>query len=214
MNHAALGFRAHSGWTALVVLCIERHRPRVLLRQRPKLVQEFTYEFRQPYHTAEKMTPDKAHEFVSRVESAATCLAEQELRTIQVELGKQGYEITCFGLPSASAKPLPNLEKILRSHPLVHTADGALFRRALIQAAERCQITQVAFEERELLAVACKTLKINKDDLMCTLVGLGKLIGPPWSQDEKFAATAAWLALLNHARSRPANFRTSPVQLS
>ena len=205
MKHAALGFRAHSGWTALVALCLERNQPQVLLRQRPKLVQEFTYEFRQPYHTAEKMPTDRASEFVSRVELAATRLAEQAIRSIQAELGKQGYEVTCFGLPCASAKPLPNLDKILRSHALVHTADGALFRRALIHAGERCQIAQVAFEERELVAVACKALKIDKDNLMYTLVGLGKLIGSPWSQDEKFAAMAAWLALLNQVRSRPAN---------
>lgn len=205
MKHAALGFRAHSGWTAVVALCLERNQPQVLLRQRPKLVQEFTYEFRQPYHTAEKMPADRASEFVARVELAAIRLAEEAIRTIQVELGKKGYEVTCFGLPSASTKPLPNVEKILRSHALVHTADGALFRRALMQAGERCQIVEVTFPERELVAVACKTLKIDKDDLKCTLVGLGKLIGSPWSQDEKFAAMAAWLALLNHAISRPAN---------
>src|SRR5215469_9733772 len=99
MKHAALGFRAHSGWTALVALCLERNRPQVLLRQRPKLVQEFTYEFRQPYHTAEKMPMDRASEFIARVESAATGLAETAIRTIQVKLGEQGYEITCFGLP-------------------------------------------------------------------------------------------------------------------
>lgn len=205
MKYAALGFRAHSGWTAMVALCLERNRPQVLLRQRPKLVEEFTYEFRQPYHTAEKMPADRASEFVAGVELAAIRLAEEAIRAIQVELGKQGYEVTCFGLPSASAKPLPNLDKILRSHALVHTADGALFRRALMNAGERCQIVEVTFQERELMAVACKTLKIDKDDLMCTLVGLGKLIGSPWSQDEKLAAMAAWLALLNHARSRPAN---------
>jgi hypothetical protein len=205
MKYAALGFRAHSGWTALVALCLERNQPQVLLRQRPKLVQEFTYEFRQPYHTAEKMPTDRAREFVSCVELASTRLAEGVIRTIQVELGKQGYEVRCFGLLSSSAKPLPNFDKILRSHALVHTADGALFRRALIHAGERCQIAEVTFQERELVAIACETLKIDKDDLMCKLVGIGQLIGSPWSQDEKFATMAAWLALLNHARSRSAN---------
>lgn len=200
MKYAALGFRAHSGWTALVGLCLERNQPQVLLRQRPKLVEKFTYEFRQPYHTAEKMATDRAGEFVSRVELAATRLAEVAIRTIQVELGKQGYKVTCFGLPSASAKPLPDFDKILRSHALVHAADGALFRRALFQAGERCQVAAVTFQERELLAIACKTLKMDKDDLMSTLVGLGKLMGSPWSQDEKFAAVAAWLALVNHPR--------------
>jgi hypothetical protein len=148
---------------------------------------------------------DYTREFVSSVKLAATRLAQGAIRTIQVELGKQGYEVTCFGLLSISGKTLPNLDKILRSHALIHTADGALFRQALIHAGERCQIEEVTFQKRELMAIACETLKIDKDDLMCKLVGLGKLIGSPWSQDEKFAAMAAWLALLNHARSRSAN---------
>jgi hypothetical protein len=39
-------------------------------------------------------------------------------------------------------------------------------------------------------------LKVDKNDLLAGLAKLGKPIGPPWSQDEKFAGLAAWLALL------------------
>ena len=208
MKDVALGFRAHSGWTAMVGLCLEKDQPRVLLRQRPKLVQQFTYEFRQPYHTAEKMPMDTAREFVSQIESAATWLAASAIRTVQLDLRKQGYEITCFGLPVGSARPLPSFEKILLSHALVHTADGELFRRALIRACEQCHISGLTLRERELVAIACKAWKVDKNDLLVRLAKLGKPMGPPWSQDEKFAAMAAWLALLGGRKSRltgPAN---------
>ena len=202
MKHAALGFRAHSGWTALVAVALENDQPQVLMRQRPKLVETFTYEFRQPYHTAQRMPLDEARAFVSRTESGAKRLAEGTIRPIQTDLRKQGYEITCFGLPLASTKPLPSLDKILRSHALIHTADGELFRRALIRAGGRCNLAAFTIKERELLALACKTLSIkNEDDLMGRLTALGKLIGSPWAQDEKFAALVAWLALF----SRKAN---------
>lgn len=203
MTHAALGFRAHSGWTALVALCLETNRPQVLLRQRPRLVQEFTYEFRQPYHTAEKMPIYRAREFIARVESAATELAEAAIRTIQIELGKQGYEVTCFGLPLASAKALPSLDQILRSHALVHTADGELFRRVLMHAGACCQISACTIKERELPALACETLRIKDNDLRSRLTALGKPLGPPWGQDEKLAVLAAWLALLSRAKAGP-----------
>ena len=203
MKHAALGFRAHSGWTALVALCLEK-KPQILVRQRPKLVQEFTYEFRQPYHTAEKMPMDRAREFVSQIESAATRLAKDAIRTVQIDLRKRDYELTCFGLPIASARPLPRLEKILLSHALVHTADGELFRRALIRASQQCHIAGLTLAERELVTIACETLKINKDDLLSRLAELGKPIGPPWSQDEKSATMAAWLALLHCAKGKSA----------
>jgi hypothetical protein len=54
MKPAALGFRVHSGWTALVAVALEDRFPIPLLRERSHLVKTFTYEFRQPYHTAEK----------------------------------------------------------------------------------------------------------------------------------------------------------------
>jgi len=195
MKHAALGFRTHSGWTALVAVSLEKDQPRVLVRQRPKLVQTFTYEFRQPYHTAAKMPLDKARDFVSRIEEGAKRMAEGVIRSIQTDLRKQGYELTCFGLPLASTKPLPNLDKILRSHALIHTADGELFRRTLIYASGRCNVAGFTIKERELVVEACKTLSIKNEDLMGRLTALGKPIGSPWSQDEKFAALAAWLAL-------------------
>jgi len=141
------------------------------------------------------------------VESAATRLAEDAIRTVQVDLRKRGYELTCFGLPLRSARPLPRLEKILLSHALVHAADGELFRRALIRASEQCQITGLTLAERELVTIACETLKIDKNDILGRLAELGKPIGPPWSQDEKFATMAAWLALLNCAKGRSARRR-------
>ena len=195
MKHAALGFRAHSGWTAVVALSLERDQPRVLLRQRPQLVETFTYEFRQPYHTAKKMAFDKAREFLSRVESGAERLAEGTIRAIQADLRNQGYEISCYALLLASTKSLPQLDKILRSHALIHTADGELFRRALTRAGGRCHIAAFTVEESHLLLIACKTLHVKEDALMAELRALGKVVGAPWSQDEKFAALAAWLAL-------------------
>src|SRR5205085_9080661 len=133
--------------------------------------------------------------FVSRIEEEAKRLAEGVIRPIQTDLRKQGYELTCFGLPLASTTPLPSLDKILRSHALIHTADGELFRRTLIYASGRCNVAAFTIKERELVVDACKTLSIKNEDLMGRLTALGRLIGSPWSQDEKFAALAAWLAL-------------------
>ena len=59
MKSAALGFRAHSGWTALVALSVTAGMPSILERQRLHLVEMFTHEFRQPYHTAKRMPLDE-----------------------------------------------------------------------------------------------------------------------------------------------------------
>src|SRR5437899_400721 len=83
MNQAALGFRAHSGWTSLVAIALEDGLPMVLLRQRLHLVRNFTYEFRQPYHTAEKSP--RAEECKAR---RADCVAFacQSICAIKVDL--------------------------------------------------------------------------------------------------------------------------------
>jgi len=64
MKRAAVGFRVHSGWSAVVVVCLEKDEPVVLRRIRMQMVKTFSYAYRQPYHTAEKMELAEAGEFV------------------------------------------------------------------------------------------------------------------------------------------------------
>jgi len=201
MKHAALGFRAHSGWTALVGISLEEGFPLVLLRERPRLVKTFTYEFRQPYHTAKKRLPAEARSFISLMRAEARQLAYRVIHSVQMDLQKQGYELKCCGLLLASGRPLPALPEILASHALIHTADGELFREALLHANKRCGVETFTTKESELLERAVEALHLQPNELGRRLVDLGHPLGSPWSQDEKFAALAAWLSLLFKVRS-------------
>src|SRR5260370_28962995 len=160
-KQAALGFRAHSGWTALVAVCLEKGAPVVLARQRVHLVETFTYEFRQPYHTAEKMLLGQAREFISRMQAEARRLAYRAIRDLQSELQKQGLKLTRCGLLLASGRPLPGLDKILASHALIHTADGELFREAILHASIRCGLRDFRIKQRELLDRAGRAFRLN-----------------------------------------------------
>lgn len=195
-KQAALGFRVHSGWSAVVALCLEKKgAPVVLARQRVHLVETFSYEFRQPYHTAEKMLTGQAREFIERVRDEARRLAHRAIHGLQSELQKQGVVLKSCGLLLASGKPLPTLDKILASHALIHTADGELFREALFHASARCGIEDFRIKERELLERGGEVLRLRKSVLLRRATELGRPFGSPWSQDEKFATIAAWLAL-------------------
>ncbi len=196
MKQAALGFRAHSGWIALVAVSVEQGSPVVLLRERPHLVETFTFEFRQPYHTAEKRPPAEARGVISLARNEARRLAFQAIRSAQISLQKRGYELTGCGLLLAAGRPLPSLSQILASHALIHTADGELFREALLHAGNRCGFETFTMKERELLESAARTLHLDPDELGRRLTDLGRPLGSPWSQDEKFAALVAWLSLL------------------
>jgi hypothetical protein len=195
MKQAAIGFRVHSGWAAVVAVCVEKGAPVVLARQRVHLVDTFTYEFRQPYHTAEKMLDGQAREFISRMQAEARRLAYRAIRELESRTQEQGVKLTRCGLLLASGRPLPALEKILASHALIHTADGELFREALLHASARCGLRDFRIKEKELLDRAENVLRLKSAVLMRRVTELGRPFGSPWSQDEKFATLAAWLAL-------------------
>jgi hypothetical protein len=195
MKQAALGFRVHSGWTALVAVSLQKNSPSVLARQRVHLVDTFTYEFRQPYHTAEKIPLDKGRDFVSRMQSEARRLAHRDILGMQSDLQKQGITLKSCGLILASGKALPNLENILASHALIHTADGELFREAIVHASVRSGLAMCTVKERELLDRAGQAFRMKSAALMRRVTELGRPLGSPWTQDEKFATLAAWLAL-------------------
>jgi hypothetical protein len=195
LKSAALGFRAHSGWTALVALSVEKGVPQVLARQRLHLVDTFSYKFRQPYHTAEKMPLDEARASISRVETQAKRLAYRAIRGLQENLQAQGYRLTRCGVVTASGRPLPSLPQILASHAIIHTADGELFRRALLHASNRCGLANATVKERELPDEASRVLQLKPNVLSRRIAELGRPLGAPWTQDEKFASLVAWLAL-------------------
>jgi hypothetical protein len=195
MKTAALGFRVHSGWTSLIALALENKQPIILARQRPHLVVTFSYTFRQPYHTAEKMDLAEARVFLDQQRDEARMLALAALRSAQTEVTQQGYELTRAALLLASGRPLPELPKILASHSIIHTADGEFFREALLHACARADLAVTTIKDRELLASASTTLRRKPPALNRFINDLGKPLGSPWTQDEKFATVAAWLAL-------------------
>ncbi|HYL85252.1 MAG TPA: hypothetical protein VE263_13530 [Candidatus Angelobacter sp.] len=195
MPNAAVGFRVHSGWAAMVSVSLEKSAPVVFARNRVHLVNTFTYTFRQPYHTAEKMPLAEARKFIALVEKEAKQLALRAIREMQTELERLNIKLTRGSLLLASGRPLPELEKILASHALIHTADGELFRMAIRRAFAQCELRVDCIKEKELLEIAKKTLRAQPAALLRRMTELGKPFGSPWSQDEKFATLAAWVAL-------------------
>jgi len=193
MKQTAVGFRVHWGWSALVTVSLENDVPRVVSRERVHLVETFIYKFRQPYHTAERMPLERARAFVDGALAEAKRLASSALRSTQKDMEKQGHELTRGALLLASGKTLPSLDRILQSHALIHTADGELFREGLRHACADCGVAIACIRDRELLERGVKTLGMKREKLLRRLTELGGGFGSPWTQDEKYAALAAWL---------------------
>jgi hypothetical protein len=211
VKQAAIGFRVHSGWAAVVAVCVEKGVPVVLARQRVHLVDTFTYEFGQPYHTAEKMLLGQAREFVARMQAEARRLAHRAIGQLESRTQEQGVKLTRCGLLLASGRPLPVLEKILASHALIHTADGEHFREAIVHASGRCGLAMHSVKERELLDCAGQAFRLKPKELLHRVTELGLPLGAPWSQDEKYATIAAWLALARPSKSISKRSEKSPA---
>lgn len=189
----ALGVRVHSGWAALVAVTGTMRSPRVLDRRRIVLVEPGIP--KQPYHTAENLPLKAATKLIGRSRACARLQARRAFRSVLSELKGKGHKAAGCGLLLASGRPLPGLAATLASHALIHTAEGELFREAIAHASRQCRLPVTAVKERELFAECGKKLRLSASELPRRLTDLGRALGPPWTQDEKFAALAAWLAL-------------------
>jgi hypothetical protein len=195
---AAVGFRAHSGWAAAVVLSGPAEAPVVVMRRRIEMMERRGAGPSQPYHAAVGLDIREAAQLVEGSAARAAALAALALRAMIEDLRGLGHRVAGCGLLLASGRALPPLERILASHPLLHTAEGELFRGALRAASHECGLPLIEIRERELFARAGVHLQLPDAQVERHLAGMGKAIGPPWRQDEKFAAVAAWLAMAPH----------------
>jgi hypothetical protein len=149
----------------------------------------------QPYHAAEGMDLKPAQAHIARCINSTRNLARRALKELVDELRRSGNKIVACGVLLASGKPLPGLQSILASHALIHTAEGELYRDAIIQTSSGFKIPVTAIKERELFEQGAARFGISIDALEQTINDKGRSIGPPWRQDQKYAAVVAWLAL-------------------
>ncbi len=195
MRRAAVGLRAHSGWAAAVTLGGEAKAPVLLDRRRLALADEATTRPVQPYHASEGLPLAKAERIVGHAIEQARRFGERGLRELADELLSLGYEIETCALISGSGRTLPGLESVLASHALIHAAEGEMFRDALRHGSERTGLPVLEVKEKELSLVAMEILGIPETKLKLRVGALGRAAGPPWAEDQRLAALAAWIAL-------------------
>jgi hypothetical protein len=192
---AALGFRAHSGWAAMVAVGGPNAAPIVLGRQRVQLADRGIAGSSQLYHTAEKLSLPDATAFVQQCLTATGVIAQTAIRDAMAELTNRGYRFAGACVLNSSGRPLGDLAATLASHALIHSAEGEFYRDALKTACRACGFVAAAIPERDLWSRATAILQLPADDLQRRISELGKSVGPPWRQDEKLSALAGWISL-------------------
>lgn len=195
VRRVAIGCRAHSGWTALVAIGGSPGSPEVILRRRIENCDPEIPGSKQPFHAAERLKFPDAKEFLKQCTASTRLLSRQAFKTVIDELQRKNYEAVACGVVLGSGRALPALEAILASHALIHTAEGEFYRNALVEAGQHCGLPVTGVKERELFERGAAQLHLPVNQVERCIAELGRPIGPPWTQDQKYAALVAWLAL-------------------
>ena len=194
MSPVCLGFRVHSGWSAMVAVARQPGIWQVLERRRISVVDGKLAGHAQPYHFARERPLPEAKRHIACCATASLRLAQEALQEVVRQLSRD-YRVAGAAILLASGRPLPELDRILASHPLVHTAEGEFFRQAFSEACAALGIPVTRIRERDLAERAQAVFKKSAASLPAELAVAAKHLGPPWSQDQKGAALAAAVAL-------------------
>jgi hypothetical protein len=202
----SLGVRTHSahgreegGWATYVVLGGPTSDPSILVRGRMQLCDSKIEGSNQPFHRvgatfpfnhAEPMDFKSGEAFIKRCRKSSQDLAGRALDEV---LSTHGALKVCCVL-TGPERPLPPLRAILDSHALMHAAEREFFREAVRDAAVQRGVVTEMVNEKDLAALALQ-LPGTDASRRDALKAFGKHVGPPWAQDEKSAAIAAWFGL-------------------
>jgi hypothetical protein len=198
MIPAAIGFRVHSGWAAMVAVTGRFPSLTILERRRIEIADAKLAGSQQPYHAAEKLKLAEAEKLLARCADSSRRLAREGVNAVLKELAAREYEVIACAMPIGSGRALTTLAATLASHALIHTAEGEFFRNIIADSCAESGVRMFRVKEQELLARGAKDFGVTSEKLQRVLSDVGRLVGPPWTQDEKSATLAASLALASH----------------
>src|SRR6185369_13885561 len=132
MKRAALGLCVRTGRAVVVAVGRAPEAPEVPeILAKGRIDVAFTFDEGAVFHVAQEMPIEKARAFVRDSESRFVERASGELGAFAARLGAK---VVAAGMVAPPVKALPPFEAILKAHPLVHAAEGELYRRVFSEA--------------------------------------------------------------------------------
>jgi hypothetical protein len=209
LKSAAIGVSVHSGWGALVAIAGKPGAEEILFRSRVVIIDSKIAGSAQPYHYVAKKEIHAAEIHLARCATESRRLAFASLTQLSAELGELDFTPKAAVILLSSARPLPDLEEILASHALIHTAEGEFFRQSFRSAFEQLKIPVTGIRARDLDTCVVKTFGKAASAIQKRIDGMGRSLGAPWTKDEKTAALAAAIALADAQSKRHAAHSSS-----
>jgi len=196
-ERVAFGFSVHTGWAALTAMSGHPDSAVVVDRRRVEMIVG-SDPGRPPYvyHAARELAPEAAEGFIRKFVEQSRGKARAALKVAVDGLRAREYEVVASGIVTGDRPVTASLDGILKSHALVHAAEGEMYRAAIRAASEALELAVVEVRAGELRARASKALGVSAAHLEARLAGIGRVAGSPWAKDQKDACLAALVALL------------------
>jgi hypothetical protein len=169
-------------------------RPEVLFRGRAELGDSSGRVAKNAYHAARRLEPAEAPALIEAAERIAVERAAGALERTMRDAADEGVLVGSCAVVVGGFSGA-RLESILASHALAHAAEGRLYQAALLQGAESRGLEPVSIPKKSIWEHGESALGVDRDELRHSIDQLRREIGPPWAEDQKLAALAAWIAL-------------------
>ncbi len=191
--NGALGFRVKSGWASAVLLAGPARSPQLLGRQVIQLCDPAVPESKQPYH-AKMGTLQTDDAKIERLKQVIVKVSQNSVNAWLKDLQKDGKIQRAGLVVGRDIDPA----KIANPHIRAHALEGRLFRTVLQESLEDQGVSCAIFVERKVYEQAAGILKRSEKDLKQSLTQMGRLSGGgSWRGDDKLAALAAWLQMMD-----------------
>jgi hypothetical protein len=189
-RRVSLGFSVRTGRAVVVAIGGRPEAPELLAKTRIDVAT--TFDEGAVFHVAQELPLEKARAFVHDSEARFVARARTELVTFIEQLDAR---IVAAAMAAPAPRSLPALESILKVHPLLHAAEGELYRRIFSESAAAVGPRPDRVPPDTLEKSTAQALRLPPTKLAAQLAAMGKTAGRPWAADQKRAALAAWGAL-------------------
>ena len=180
----SVGFRVRSGRAIAIVIDGPASAPRAVLRRELALSDPKTAATRQPYHSARGEAETDQQKIDARIAIIKACAARAVDELVE-SAGAPGRACLVVG-------SVIDPGKIANQHMRAHASEGRIFRVVLEEALAARGIDSVTLVEKNLTREAA-AVSLSPSQVTATIAEFGKVLGRPWSADEKAAALAAWI---------------------
>jgi hypothetical protein len=187
---ATLGFRPHTYWTPAAVLAGPTTAPRLIHRRKIVFA---TGNERMAYHQAAEVGPAGAEVLIDGVRAATQANAAKEIAVLLADLQRDGVSVEVAVIPESRPRLPDTVAEIIRVHSLMHAAEGVFYRDVVAAACRDLGLEVIRTLERDLPETAAMIMEMEPTGLTAKLAGLAS--DPPWSEDYRVAALAAWFGL-------------------